>query len=262
MNRNKLEKISIVTPSFNQAAFIEKTILSVVNQEYPDIEHIIIDGRSTDGTIEILKRHKHLKWISERDRGQTDAINKGVKMTTSNVIGWLNSDDTYEPGSIQSVMEEFNKDPLLDVVYGNCNYIDENDKTMYVYTTPSYNLNKLISCGYNYISQPACFYRKRIFDKIGLFNTSLNYSMDHDLFIRMGLHDLKIIKINKILANFRKHSCSKSVSNILKMRKESFDLGKKYSKGMGAVLVYINWILAFIILSSPLGKLVRKKSKS
>jgi len=118
-------KVSIVTPSFNQGKYIEETIKSVVNQTYKNIEHIIIDNESDDGTIEILKKYRHLKWLSEKDKGQTNAINKGIKMSSGEIIAWLNSDDLYYEDAAEIVVEFFQANQDIDMVYGNCMLIDE-----------------------------------------------------------------------------------------------------------------------------------------
>ena len=125
--KSKIMKISIITPSYNQAQFIERTILSVLNQDYKDIEYIIMDGGSTDGTVEILKKYSdHIIWKSEKDNGQSDAINKGLKMATGDIVAYLNSDDTYQPGAFKEVATFFEKNPDKKWVYGKCLIINEN----------------------------------------------------------------------------------------------------------------------------------------
>jgi len=120
--------ISIVTPSFNQGAYIEENIKSVLRQNYPNFEHIIIDGSSTDGTIDILKKYDHLIWVSERDKGQSEAINKGFKTANGEIIGWLNSDDCYEPDAFSTIVRELNKAEDKYIVFGDCNLIDKNEE--------------------------------------------------------------------------------------------------------------------------------------
>ena len=121
----KLPLISIVTPSLNQGAYIEENIKSVLEQKYPHFEHIIIDGSSTDGTIDILMKYGHVKWVSEKDNGQSEAINKGFKMAKGEIIGWLNSDDCYEPNTLFTVIQELNSAEHKYVVFGDCYAIDE-----------------------------------------------------------------------------------------------------------------------------------------
>ena len=122
-------KISIVTPSYNQSQFLERTILSVLNQNYPNLEYLIIDGGSTDGSVEIIRKYeKYLAyWVSEKDNGQADAINRGFQKSTGKILAWLNSDDIYLPGTLLKVSETFNKNPEVDLIFSNIFFIDEYD---------------------------------------------------------------------------------------------------------------------------------------
>ena len=242
-------KVSIVTTSYNQAHFIEKTIQSIKKQNYSDIEHIIIDGVSTDGTIELLRKYDHLTWVSEPDKGQSDALNKGLKMVKGDIIGILNSDDLYKPGIIPLVVAEFQNNPDLDLIYGDCDYIDENGEVLFTYNAPAFNFKKLITCCYNYIPPMSTFFRKSVLDTVGLIDTNLRYAMDHDFFLRAGLK-CNIKKANYVLGEFRIHDTSKTVTNILKMRRESYELSKKYGGGKYLSL-YFNWIRSLILLSNP-----------
>jgi glycosyltransferase involved in cell wall biosynthesis len=250
-------KVSIVTPSYNHGKYIEETIKSVMNQDYPNIEHIIVDGGSTDETLNILKKYPHLKWISEPDEGQSDAVNKGFKMATGDIIGWLNSDDTYVPNIIGRVVKEFEKDDELDMLYGGRNDIDENGKVICTYYAPQFDLKKLIISCNCYISQPSTFYRRRIFDKIGYLDKKLHYSMDHDYFIRIGMKG-KIKKINMVISNFRKHRATKTFKYNIMAKKESYELGKKYGYGRN-IFLHLNYIkYRLIYLYPPLTEILRK----
>jgi glycosyltransferase involved in cell wall biosynthesis len=221
----------------------------VKEQNYPDIEHIIIDGVSTDRTIEILRRYNHLTWISEPDKGQSDALNKGLKRVNGDIIGILNSDDLYKPKIIPLVVEEFQINPDLDLIYGDCDYINENDEVLFTYKAPSFNFKQLITCCYNYIPPMSAFFRKRVLDMIGLFDPNLNYTMDHDFFIRAGLK-CNIRKVNYVLGSFRIHDTSKTKTNILKMRGESYEISKRYGGGRYLSL-YFNWIRSILLLHNP-----------
>ena len=244
MNSNSsYPKISIVTPSFNQGNFIERTILSVKEQNYPNYEHIIIDGGSTDNTIEILKKYKHLKWISEKDSGQSDAVNKGFIMANGEIIGWLNADDLYFDRCLWVVAEKFLHNNEISIIYGACNYIDEFDKIIYNYNPPQYNYKNLINFGYSYIPQMSTFFKKEILDTIGYLNVNLIYSMDHDFFIRVG-KNYSFYKIEETLACFRKHSSSKTDRHALLMRKESYKISKMY--GGSLLLLSLNYFFSFI----------------
>ncbi|MBA4313197.1 MAG: glycosyltransferase [Chlorobiaceae bacterium] len=209
--------ISIVTPSFNQGKFIEANIQSVLRQNIPNVEHIIIDGGSTDQTIEILKRYTHLKWISEKDSGQTEALNKGFRMATGNIIGWLNSDDTYCPSVFQLVAEYF-KNPEVNVLCGDGFEIDEVGKITHPLSSANSNPETLIrywKWKYEFV-QPAFFFRRNVFEEIGYLDEKLYYAMDYDFFIRLGLR-YPFKYISEPLANLRMYPESKSGRNANKL---------------------------------------------
>lgn len=212
---NSLPKISVITPTYNQGNFIEGTINSVINQNYPNLEYIVLDGGSTDGILEILEKYnKHLIWKSEKDNGQSDAINKGFQRASGDIFSFINSDDTYEPGALLKVGEYFSTNPYAKWVTGYCRVINENDKEIRRFITlyknfwlncHSYSSLLLL----NYISQPATFWRKNLVKSVGSFNESLHYSMDYDFSLRVGQkHQLYLIQ--DYLANFRIHKSAKS----------------------------------------------------
>ena len=172
-------KVSIVTPSFNQGQFIERTLQSVACQTGASIEHVVFDGGSTDTTLDVLNRFSpKVRWVSEKDKGQTDAVNKGIRGTDGEIIGWLNSDDIYYPGTISQVVSFFKDNPEIDVVYGMADHIDINDQAFEAYPTEPWNFERLQeTC---FISQPALFFRRRVVEKCGLLDESLNYCMDYE----------------------------------------------------------------------------------
>ncbi|MBI4546951.1 MAG: glycosyltransferase [Ignavibacteriae bacterium] len=203
-------KISVVTPSFNQARFIEENIRSVLAQSYPNCEHIIIDGGSSDGTLEILKKYPHLTWISEPDRGQSHALNKGFRMATGEIIGWLNADDTYCENVFHVVANHFAK-PEIMVVCGDGFDIDEYGKRLRSRISRGISTKDFIKYWwwkYEY-TQPAIFFRKKVFDEIGFLDEGLHYAMDHDFFIRLSLK-CTFHHIPLPLANFRLYTTSKT----------------------------------------------------
>ena len=208
-------KISIVTPSYNQGKYIEQTILSVINQNYPNLEYIIIDGGSTDETVDIIKKYEqHITyWVSEKDNGQSHAINKGLQKCTGEIFNWLNSDDWYEPDALFKIANEFMNDTSLEFVSGFENHVYENGETILYNGT---YLNKTIeqtieTCE---VAQPSTFFKLDSIKTIGGISNDLHYVMDGHMWIRLllikGFYHFK--KIDKTLVNFRYHEFSKSVS--------------------------------------------------
>ena len=203
-------KISIVTPSFNQGKFLEETILSVLHQNYPNLEYIIIDGGSTDDSIEIIRKYadRLSYWVSERDKGQSDALNKGFRRATGEIIGWLNSDDTYLPNCFQYVLEAFNKNQDAESIYGNFVYTDDTGKILrkrHVFNKFRYETLLF----HDYLGQPAIFFGRKVLDRIGVLDESLYYAMDWDFFLRMRKH-CKMVHINHFLATYRLHRENKT----------------------------------------------------
>ena len=226
-------KISIITPSYNQVAFIERTIQSILSQNYSDLEYIVIDGGSTDGTVEILKKYSDkIIWKSEKDRGQSDAINKGLRMATGNIVAYLNSDDTYELGALQKVNDYFQENNQAKWVYGKCKIINENDQEIRRPITwyknlllKNYSYSKLLS--ENFISQPAVFWRRELLDKIGFFNEDEHLCMDYEYWLRIG-QKYPAGVIHDYLANFRYYPASKSGSSTKEQFKDMLRLAEKF----------------------------------
>lgn len=202
-------KISIVTPSYNQGEFLERTILSVLNQNYPNLEYIIIDGSSTDGSVEIIKKYEgYLSyWASEPDNGQADAINKGFKIVTGDIVAWQNSDDIYLPGAFKNVSELFMKHNDIDVLFGNVYLIDENDYILKDMRFIPFNLEHLIYYDWNLSSQ-AVFWKRGLFNKIGYLK-NYRVTFDLDWFVRVGKATENFRFIREFLGNYRIHSKSK-----------------------------------------------------
>ena len=185
--RPDLPLVTVVTPSYNQGRFIRDTIESVLSQEYPNVEYIVIDALSTDETAAICAEYgDRLTFISEKDRGQSDAINKGFKMARGEIVAWLNSDDVFLPGAIGHVVEAFLREPDLGAVYGEGYQIDidGNVKQRFSVTEP-FNLWKLVYMS-DYILQQTVFFRREVFDDVGLLDDTLHYGMDWEILIRIG----------------------------------------------------------------------------
>lgn len=197
----QLPVVSVVTPSYNSSRFIRETIESVLLQKYPAIEHIVIDGGSTDGTLDILREYSHLTWISEPDRGQSDALNKGFRQAKGEIIGWLNADDTYEPDAVFTAVNFLLENDHVDLVYSDARVIDEGNRQIGITKSQPFDLNLLLIS--NFINQPTVFVRRYIIERLGGVNEDLDFTMDRELWLRLGcsfeMHYLPDI----ILANFR-----------------------------------------------------------
>ena len=226
-------KLSIVTPSFNQAQFVEATLRSVKSQHYPALEHIVVDGASTDSTVEILKRFaampgwEHLRWISDEDRGQSDAINKGFRMATGDIIGWLNSDDLYQPDSFARVTQAFEDNPLIDFIYGDYLIIDETGKTLICKKEIDFDW-EIMLCGLNYVAQPNVFFRRRVFDKLGYLSDDLHYVMDYEFWLRAAAHGFRFHHIPIAFAACRWHLSAKTVSRNPHIEEELLSVRAQY----------------------------------
>lgn len=206
-----LPKITVVTPSYNQGEFLERTIQSVLSQGYPDLEYIVIDGGSTDGSVEIIKEYENRLdyWISEPDRGQPHAINKGFERSTGEILAWLNSDDTYEPGALLAMGRYFREHPELDVVYGDANFIDQQDRVILPINGVPFNANAFIYSGFN-IHQVSTFWRGESFFQLGALNEDLHFAMDDELFYRFIKAKARFKYLPISLGNLRRHSESKT----------------------------------------------------
>jgi glycosyltransferase involved in cell wall biosynthesis len=204
--------VSIVTPSFNQAIFLERTILSVLKQDYPHIEYLIMDGGSTDGSVDIIQKYEDSLsyWQSEKDLGQTDAINKGFSKANGQIFAWLNSDDTYEPNAISQAVEYLLEHPDVGMVYGDCNFIDAEDRNIGKFNAKKTDYEKL-KTGYVHIPQQASFWRAELWHQVAPLDPSIYFAMDYDLWLRLAKIS-KIVYTPKLWANFRLHGEAKSIS--------------------------------------------------
>ena len=212
-------KFSIITPNYNGAEYIEECIKSVLRQNV-DFEHIIIDGISTDSSLEILTSYSHLKIISEKDHGMYDAINKGISIATGDIISYLNCDDRYTDGSLSTVLNAFIKNKPIDYVYGNCRLINHLEKELYVYRVPPIFSKLLGRVTVIPWAQPSIFYKRRVFDNLGLFNNKYSLAADYHFMKRVIFSELKGQKINKVLSCFMKRVDALSFENFDDMNYE------------------------------------------
>lgn len=211
-------KLTIITPSFNQGVYIEQTIKSVLTQDYQNVEHIVMDGGSADCTVNILKKYPHLKWVSEKDRGQADALNKGLARATGDIIGWINSDDLYESNIFGSVMEHF-QDPGVMWIIGNLTYQFEESNERFSGRSPVVTLDRLVN-NPDIVRQQPTFFRKVLLEQAGGWNPAFFMVMDFDLWMRLSkLSSPKMVSEN--WAYFRWHALQKTSSaNTLRQMKE------------------------------------------
>ena len=201
----KFPKISVITPSFNSIHTIEETIQSVLNQNYPNLEHIVIDGGSTDGTVELLKKHPHLIWRSERDEGLYHAMNKGITHATGELIVILNSDDYFRPEALLKTADAFQKNPAWDASFGDVVYVDGQGQEIFRREEAGYSYN-VLRYWQNYICHQTLFVRKATYDKLGLYrHHEFLYGCDYEFILRLGREKYIVGHVRAFLVNFRYH---------------------------------------------------------
>ena len=206
-----LPRITIITPSFQQAEFLDQTIESVLSQNIEDLEYLIADGGSSDGSVDIIRRHENRLtwWISEKDSGQSDAVNKGLQHATGDIIGWINSDDYFLPGTLSFVQEYFASHPEIGLIFGDLLAVDENSKPINLIRYGSWELADLLR--FEVIGQPSVFFRRSLLDQSGLLDTSFDLLMDLQFWLKIASFT-RVKYVAKTLAAARYHSKAKNMS--------------------------------------------------
>lgn len=259
----RLPSISIITPSFNQADYIVETIDSIRAQNYPNLEHLVIDGGSTDGTLQILQRYDGLDWNSEPDNGQADAINKGFKKATGEIIGWLNSDDIYLPGALHRVAEFFSTHPNIDIIYGDYYLIDQHSNILLRKQEIPFDYNILLY-GLDYISQPTTFFRRSVFEQSGYLDERLHYGLDWEYWLRLANDGCRFAHLPHYLAATRWHTDAKTLVAPPKMFAEHETIRTRYwtkprFESPGWQKLYAAWLNKRYRLKRQLLKIVLRR---
>lgn len=235
-----MKLVSIITPSFNQAAYLEKTILSVLNQDYSNIEYMVLDGGSTDTSVDIIKKYQNriVYWASEKDKGQADAINKGLDQAKGEIVAWLNSDDYYLAGTVSSAVKIFEQNPHVVLVYGNMLAVDEYGKTFNTLNYKQLTLEDLLC--FQIIGQPAVFMRRSALNDIRL-EPDLHFLLDHFLWIQIACRG-NILHVNETWASARYHADAKNRAKAAEFGREAFRILEKVKQdeNLAPILVEIN----------------------
>ncbi len=236
--------VTIVTPSFNQGSFIAETIESVLQQDFSPIEYWVIDGGSTDNTLQILGRYAdRIKWVSERDQGQADAVNKGFRLAAGQILGWLNSDDTYLPGAVRKVVDYFDHHPEVAMVYGEAYNTDAQGNIIERFPTEPYDHRRLAeTC---FISQPAVFIRRSVLDEVGLLDGTLQYTLDYEYWMRVGKR-FRIAHVPELLATSRVHAATKTVAKRKEAHQELISTVQRHYSFVPLRTIYVYTYVSLI----------------
>lgn len=219
--------LSVITPSYNSAEFIEDAILSVSRQSNVSAEHIVVDGGSTDGTLEILKRQDQVKWSSESDRGQSDAINKGFLRASGALVGWLNADDYYLPGGLATIAKAAEEHPEADVIYGDCVFVDREGKIVRSKVEHAFDRSVLMYFGC-YIPSTSTFFRRRVIDSGQLLDCEYRVCMDFEYFARLAYQGFIFHYVPRFIAAFRWHDSNVSLKQLDRRAEERRQVQQRF----------------------------------
>ncbi len=252
--------LTIITPVFNSISYIEKCILNVIEQNCQDIIHLIIDGGSDDGTKEIIekysKEYNHIKWISERDNGQSDAMNKGLKMVRSGYISFLNVDDFYENNLLNKIINIFKQNPNLDFIVGNCNVIDENGELIYINKPRKLKVWHILSGYFLPVNPSAYFYKIELHDNLGEFNINNHYNMDVEFLLNVS-YNYNLVYYDELWGNFRilpnTKTGSDQLNNNLENRKN--ELFKSFSSNLPTRILFL---VKFVKISEKSKRIIKR----
>lgn len=227
---NHYPKISVIVPSYNQGPFLEHCLNSIVCQGYPNLELIVIDGGSTDNSREILENFNSYitYWVSKKDKGQSDAVNRGILRSTGDIIGWINSDDIYLDKCLFSASKLFHENPNWDIVFSNYYFVDKESRVIKKRKEIPFDFNIYLWTHDCYHANCAGFFRKRVFDRVGLLNESLNYGMDYEFYLRSYQQGCIIRHSDSYWGAYRLHDNSKSVSSTKHMKNEGLLIAKMF----------------------------------
>ena len=257
-NGSSYPKVTVITTSLNQGIFLERTIISVLNQDWPNMEYIIIDGGSTDESLDIIRKYESylFYWRSEPDNGQVNAINKGIESSTGKYITWLGSDDILLPGALTKMASVLEKNPDVGIVYGGVAFIDEEDRIQKIHTYPNMTIKKLLYDRHSTIAQPSSMLRRNTLDAAGGLDESLTYCMDYDLWIRLIRMSGNINLREDVLSGYRLHAESKTVGSYTKMALEKIRINRRYTKDVMNRVIYAHY---WYIIEGFVKSFIRKR---
>lgn len=258
MKKVPLPLVSIVTPSFNQARYLEATIQSVLSQDYPRLEYLIVDGGSTDESVEIIEKYESRLawWVSDKDKGQTDAINKGFARAKGDIFAWLNSDDTYEPGAVGKAVKYLYEHMDVGMVYSDANYINEDGRIIGKFPAAQTDYRRLRR-GYVHIPQQTMFFRADLWRIVGPLDPSFYFAMDYDLWVRIAQHTQIRYLQGQTFANFRIHTSGKTIAADDRCWPEMLRVHYRHGGGFFSVIVAKYYLRKLI---APLWNLRRRRT--